>query len=63
MRLNISIIVRARNEAKHIPRLIEGLEKQTVRPFEVVLVDSGSSDRTISIAEEAGFSGNSLSAT
>ena len=53
--MKISIIVRARNEARHLPRLIEGIEKQTIKPFEVVLVDSGSTDETVEIAQSAGW--------
>ena len=55
MNFRISVIVRARNEAEHLPRLIEGLAAQTIQPFEVVLVDSGSSDDTVAIAQQAGW--------
>lgn len=49
------MVVRARNEAPHLPRLIEGLSKQNLRPDEVVLVDSGSRDSTVEIAVAAGW--------
>jgi len=52
---SISVVVRARNEALHLPRLIEGLRKQTTSPNEVVLVDSGSTDSTVEIAAAAGW--------
>lgn len=53
-RRTVSAVIRAYNEAQHIGRLLEGLEQQTVKPDEVVLVDSGSTDDTVAIAEVAG---------
>lgn len=52
---NASIVVRALNEAEHLPRLIEGLSHQTVQPVEVILVDSGSTDNSVEIAQAAGW--------
>jgi threonine dehydrogenase-like Zn-dependent dehydrogenase/glycosyltransferase involved in cell wall biosynthesis len=49
-----SIIVRAFNEAKHLPALFDGIDAQSYRDFEVILVDSGSYDRTREISEERG---------
>jgi glycosyltransferase involved in cell wall biosynthesis len=45
-----SIIVRAFNEEKHIGRLFTGISQQNISDFEVILVDSGSTDATIAIA-------------
>ena len=45
-----SIVVRTFNEEKHLPKLLEGLEGQTYRDYELVVVDSGSYDRTREIA-------------
>ncbi|HKP62996.1 MAG TPA: glycosyltransferase family A protein [Polyangiales bacterium] len=45
-----SVVIRACNEEKHIGRLLDGLFQQTERELDVVLVDSGSSDATVSIA-------------
>jgi len=39
-----SIVIRALNEADHLPRLLEDLHTQTMPPDEIVLVDSGSTD-------------------
>lgn len=50
----VSAVIRAYNEAKHIGRLLEGFEQQTVKPDEIVLVDSGSMDETVAIARAAG---------
>jgi len=49
-----SIVIRAYNEAQHLPRLLEGIRQQTVKDAEVILVDSGSTDSTVQIAEKYG---------
>ena len=51
---NCSIVIRAYNEEKHIGRLLEGIKQQTVKDVEIILVDSGSTDETVSIAEAFG---------
>lgn len=50
----VTAVVRAFNEGKHLGRLLEGLEAQTVRVDEVVLVDSGSTDDTVKVALDHG---------
>ncbi len=52
--MNCSIVIRAYNEEKHIGRLLEGIRHQTVKDVEVILVDSGSTDGTVSVAESFG---------
>jgi glycosyltransferase involved in cell wall biosynthesis len=47
----ISVVVRCCNEAKHIGRLLYGIFEQTEKNLEVVIVDSGSSDDTIEVAQ------------
>ena len=49
--MNCSIVIRAYNEEKHIGRLLEGIRQQTIKDVEIILVDSGSSDGTVRIAE------------
>ncbi len=49
-----SIIIRAFNEEKHIGKLLQGIASQTVKPVQIILVDSGSTDKTVSIAESFG---------
>jgi rhamnosyltransferase len=49
-----SIIIRAYNESRHLPRLLEGIAQQTIKDVEVILVDSGSIDSTVRIAEKYG---------
>jgi glycosyltransferase involved in cell wall biosynthesis len=52
--MNCSIVIRAYNEEKRIARLLEGIRRQTLKEVEVILVDSGSADSTVSIAESFG---------
>lgn len=47
-----SIIVRAYNEEKHIGRLMQGILEQTIKSVQVILVDSGSTDKTREIAAQ-----------
>ncbi len=44
-----SVVVRAKNKEQTIERALRGLRDQTVET-EVILVDSGSTDRTVEIA-------------
>jgi rhamnosyltransferase len=52
--MNCSIIIRAYNEEKYIERLLEGIRQQTIKDVEILLVDSGSTDRTVAMAESFG---------
>jgi glycosyltransferase involved in cell wall biosynthesis len=52
--MNCSIVIRAYNEEKYIGRLLHGIRQQTMKDVEVILVDSGSTDHTVSIAESFG---------
>lgn len=49
-----SIVIRAFNEERWLPHVFQSLARQTYRDFEVILVDSGSIDRTREIAESNG---------
>ena len=49
-----SVVIRAYNEEKHIGRLLEGIRQQTIKDVEIILVDSGSTDGTVSVAESFG---------
>ncbi len=51
---DVSIIIRAYNEAAHIGKLMRGIAAQRVLPREVILVDSGSTDDTVAIAKAHG---------
>jgi rhamnosyltransferase len=50
----VSIVIRALDEAEHLPALFSGLLRQSRRPDEVILVDSGSTDDTVAIARAHG---------
>lgn len=52
--MDCSIVIRAYNEGRHLGRLLEGIRQQTVKDVEIILVDSGSSDDTVSIAQAHG---------
>lgn len=42
----LSVVIPVLNEMAHVPALLEGLERQTRRPDEVIVVDGGSTDGT-----------------
>jgi glycosyltransferase involved in cell wall biosynthesis len=50
----ISIIIPAKNEGKHLPRLLESIKNQTVKPQEVIVSEYNSDDDTVEIAESYG---------
>lgn len=48
----ISVVIRVYNEQKHIREVLESLKKQTYSNFEVIILDSESTDDTLRIASE-----------
>jgi rhamnosyltransferase len=48
--LKASVVIRARNEAGTIGRVLEAVKEQTVKPAEIIVIDSGSTDATVDIA-------------
>lgn len=48
--IGISIIIRCYNEEEHIGRLLAGIMHQKPKEYEIILVDSGSTDATLPIA-------------
>jgi glycosyltransferase involved in cell wall biosynthesis len=52
--MTCSIVIRAYNESQHLGRMLEGISRQTLKDVEIILVDSGSTDSTVSIAESFG---------
>jgi glycosyltransferase involved in cell wall biosynthesis len=52
--MNCSIVIRAYNEEKYLPRLFQGIRSQTVKDIEIILVDSGSTDSTVALAQSQG---------
>lgn len=48
---DVTIVIRSKNEAKLLARCLDMLERQrTAYSFDVLLIDSGSTDRTVAIA-------------
>ncbi len=47
----ISVIIPALNEGKYIMQPMHGLQSQTFRNFETIVVDGGSTDRTVGMAK------------
>jgi glycosyltransferase involved in cell wall biosynthesis len=52
--MEFSIIIPTLNEQILLPNLLEDLEKQTLREFEIIVADAGSKDQTVEIARSAG---------
>ena len=51
MDYKISVVIRTYNEEKHIGEVLKSLNKQTYSNFEVIILDSQSTDNTIKIAQ------------
>jgi glycosyltransferase involved in cell wall biosynthesis len=49
-RRTVSIVIRCFNEERLIGRLLDGIRAQSTPPDQIVIVDSGSTDRTLEIA-------------
>ncbi|MDY6824153.1 MAG: glycosyltransferase [Thermodesulfobacteriota bacterium] len=54
MTLTASVIIPAKNEEKNIPACLEGVKNQTLAPLEYIVVDNGSTDKTVEIAGSYG---------
>ncbi|MGO4370305.1 glycosyltransferase family 2 protein [Paenibacillus sp. MCAF20] len=52
--LSISVIIPARNEERRIRPLLQSLQYQNLRPYEVIVIDDDSSDQTAAIAKSNG---------
>lgn len=52
---DVSIIIRTLNEERYLPELLSGIQRQqSLFSHEIVLIDSGSTDNTLAIAEQNG---------
>jgi CMP-N-acetylneuraminic acid synthetase/GT2 family glycosyltransferase len=52
--MKISIIIRTKNEERWIAKCLESLKEQTIKDFEVILVDNKSTDKTLEKARICG---------
>ena len=50
--INTSWVIRTKNEGEHIGEVLEMLQKQTRQDFEIIIVDSGSTDKTLEIVKK-----------
>jgi glycosyltransferase involved in cell wall biosynthesis len=48
----VSVIIPAKNEELHIANCLDCIKKQYLRPVDVILVDNGSEDNTVKIAQK-----------
>ncbi|MFX1311073.1 MAG: glycosyltransferase family 2 protein [Promethearchaeota archaeon] len=50
----ISIVIRTKNEEKGLPKLLQCIRNQIIdKNYEIIIVDSGSTDRTLEIAKKS----------
>ena len=50
----VSVCIAARNEERYIARAVRSLQRQTLRDFEVIVVDDGSTDGTAAVVARLG---------
>lgn len=50
-KMSISVIIPTLNAERHIASLLSSLAEQTIQPCEILIIDSSSSDNTLSIAK------------
>ena len=49
----MSVVIPALNEEHHLSQLLSDIQRQSLRPEEVIVVDAGSRDATVRIAEQS----------
>jgi len=52
--VRISVVIPAYNAARFLPRCLESVFLQTLKPYEVIVVDDGSTDNSAAIAKASG---------
>jgi glycosyltransferase involved in cell wall biosynthesis len=50
--MNLDVVVAVRNEERSIGRVLRALDAQSLRPVEVVVVNDGSTDKTLAVLNE-----------
>jgi len=51
--VRLSVVIPALNEERHLGQLLSDLQRQSRRPDELIIVDAGSTDATVDIAEQS----------
>jgi glycosyltransferase involved in cell wall biosynthesis len=51
--VRVSVVIPALNEERHLAQLLSDIQRQSRRPEEVIVVDAGSCDSTVRIAEQS----------
>jgi len=51
--VRVSVVIPALNEERHLGQLLSDIQRQSLRPDEVIVVDAGSSDATVRIAKRS----------
>jgi glycosyltransferase involved in cell wall biosynthesis len=51
--VRVSVVIPALNEECHLPQLLSDIQRQSLRPEEVIVVDAGSSDASVRIAKQS----------
>jgi glycosyltransferase involved in cell wall biosynthesis len=54
-RMRISIVIPAYNEQDHLRACLEAIGRLSVKPFEVIVVNNNSTDKTVQLAEQFPF--------
>jgi len=52
--MRFSFIIPALNEEVYIGECIRSIKRQNIKPYEIIVVDNGSSDRTVEVAKRLG---------
>jgi glycosyltransferase involved in cell wall biosynthesis len=55
LNLRVSLVIPAFNEEEHLPACLDAISRQTVKPYEVIVVDNNSTDNTVAIARNYPF--------
>jgi glycosyltransferase involved in cell wall biosynthesis len=53
--MNVSIVIPVYNEAEHLAACLQAIAKQTVAPYEVIVVDNNSTDKSANVAKSFDF--------
>ena len=52
--VSVSCVIPVLNEEQYLPILLNSIAKQDVTPYEIIVADAGSRDKTVEIAKSFG---------